>query len=394
MYLITIKNPLINQQKELSLPLTERQLEHRLKENGITSINDLIELSNFINDGTDFPQLPNNIINNVDIFEINFLAQRIESLSIEDQEDMSTIMKSYDVSGISDLVNLTYEIENGTYSVIEEVDNHLALGKWFVKENYPHIPSVILENINIDDVGYEVDQFVLCGKFFDGGYVYEDSPLMQESYDGIILPDFDYLDDHIAKIQVTNISNTRSTYLKLPASIYAYQRLCQKLDCTGIHDSNIKIDPSVNMLGTTMRLEDTFNLAELNQICAQIEAMDDKELKKLTAVLEYISLVDEERIYYKFGLTDCTLSNQLMTLVHHLNDFDYFEGVHSPRDYAYYLTTESNTFDIAEELIPYVNFDQLGEDWTNQEGGIFVSSGYVIDETPDRILEQSEELEL
>ncbi len=394
MYLITIKNPLTDQQEELSLPLTERQLELRLKDNGITSISDAIQLSNFINDGTDFPQLPINIIYSGDIFEINFLAQRIESLSIEDQEDMSAMMKAYDVSDILDLINLTYEIENGTYSVIEEVDNHFALGKWFVKEHYSHMPSVILENINIDDVGYEVDQFVLCGKFFEGGYVYEECPLTQEAYDGIILPDFDYLDDHIAKIQVTNISNARSTYLKLPASIYAYQRLCQKLDCTGIHNSNINIDPSVNMLGTIMRLGDNFNLAELNQICLQIEAMESRDRKKLAAILEYVSLTDEERIYYKFGLTDCTLSNQLMTLVHHLNDFDYFESIHSPRDYAYYLTTESNTFDIAEELIPYVNFDQLGEDWTNQEEGIFISSGYVIDETPDRILEQSEELEL
>ena len=41
MYLLTIKNPITNQQEELSLPLKDMQLEIRLKENGITSINDL-----------------------------------------------------------------------------------------------------------------------------------------------------------------------------------------------------------------------------------------------------------------------------------------------------------------------------------------------------------------
>ena len=278
--------------------------------------------------------------------------------------------------------------------VIEEVDNQLALGRWYVEENCRDIPSAVLENINLYDVGYEVDQYELEGKFCDIGYVYEECPLTHEVYDGSILPDFDYLNDSIAKVKLTNLDDCRSVHLKLPAGKYNLERACKDLGC-GMHtDENISIDHYVTILGTSFYIDKSADLDYLNHICSEIAAMNDEEVKKLGAILEYVVSSDEANIYQKYGLVDDTIGNRISVLLNHMNDFDYFEGINSPSEYAYHLATELKVFDIGEELIPYVNFNALGSDWVGTEGGIFVSSGYVIDETPDLVREHSEELEI
>lgn len=393
MYQLTIQNPITQQQTILSLPLTYFDLEIKLKSIGITNIDDPITIVNFTNDDNDLPQLPIKMLDHADIFQINFLAQRIDSLTPEKQEDMNTVIEAFNIHKISDLINLTYEVEHDTYKIIENVNDHDDLGKWFTAENCYDLPSIVLDNIDYSGIGYDLDHYDYEGKFCDRGYVFIENPMDEKVYDGIHFPDFAYGAKCIANIKYVNDDNGLISYLKLPAGDFAMQRVLKELECGSFN--GCRIDPKSSIIFDQYDfLSEKDDIEKLNNLCKDLALLKEKDFVKLQAIVAYAK-VSEEEMFYRLGAKDDTAFEKLNALYRHLNDFDFFPNIHSPEAYADHLVNEMKMFDIGEELTPYIRYAELGRDWIDGEGGRFVPGGYVVDETPvEREAENNIEEEL
>lgn len=383
MYLLTIKNPQTQQQKQLSLPLTDLELELKLKEIGVTDINNPINLVNFTNDGYDFPQLPIKMIEHAHIFQINFLAQRINSLSAIEQKNMDAVIEAFGVHRINDLINLTYEVEHNMYRIVEGTEDHDDLGKWFVEKEYYDLPTVILDNIDYNGIGYDLNNYEFSGKFCDKGYVYVENSMDEKIYNGKHLPDFAYERSYIANIKYINDDNGYESYLKLPAGELAMQRVLKELECETFDNCRIDIDSSY-IFDQYDYLTEKDDIGKLNDLCNEMASIGEKTLVKMRAIIEYASISSDE-MFYRLGAKNDTAFEKLNALYSRLEDFDYFPGIHTPKAYADHLVNNIKFFEIGEELTPYINYEELGCDWIEDEGGKFVSTGYVIDESPTEL---------
>jgi hypothetical protein len=377
MYQLTIKNPRTNQQEELSLPLTDYQLSLRLEDNGIINIDDAIILTDFVNDSDDFPHLPAAMLESADLFEVNYLTQRIQMLSAKQQDEMDLLIKAYDLHDIADLINLTYEVEQETYRILKGVSNHEELGRWFVMQSPTETPGTVLNQIDYAKIGSGLDVPQLKGAFCEGNYVYCKEPFQERVYDGKHLPYFSYeVNDTIAVIQYVNDENDSVSYLTLPAGEIAMQRVMKELGCETFDNCHIDLKAS-RVFCHEHYLKPNENIEKLNELCKQLHSLPHQDFVKLQAVVEYTQMQNKE----VSDLYSSSAFEKLNLLYHHLNDFEFFPNIHSPEQYAEYLVNETDIFHIGEELTAYIQYEELGYDWTNTEGGRFVSGGYVIDET-------------
>ena len=215
---------------ELELPAEEYEIRDAFQRARITDADTYHEYS--IYECEAIPMLPFRRLDSPTIDELNFLAQRLDSLNEDEQLVLRAVSPKIlkvgedELVSPKDLINLTYGLEN--VSIISNVSNPQQLGQ-FVIENDMHtdveaVPEdslYLLDKMKIGQLQQQNDG----GVFMDGDYIVAGEYQLPKVYDGQQLPQSDVSTWYAFRLEVTHPPiyeddelNSKTVWLSLPAT--------------------------------------------------------------------------------------------------------------------------------------------------------------------------------
>ena len=172
------------------------------------------------------------------------------------------------------------------------------------------------------------------------------------------------IDAYITNLGKYNEGDLYGEYLKLPATKEDVKALLSRIGIDGvIYEEIIITDYETSIDGLRRYLGEYESVDELNYLAAMLADMDDRDLAKFEAVLEY----GEH--------TSCV--EALINLAQNLDCYDYDPDIMNNEDLAYYHVEQMETLSIPEHLEHYIDFESYGRDVSINEGGVFTSNGYI-----------------
>ncbi|MEA4912409.1 MAG: hypothetical protein VB092_07375 [Oscillospiraceae bacterium] len=377
MYIVSIADQKTGRRLELTLPLTEYELDRQLTSAGVEHLAD-VKIDG-VRHTEDIITLPEELSPST-IFELNILLAKLERHDEYWLNDFSAAVKAFDFDSAKELINLTYDIEYGKYVFCRTADNRYALGKWYVEHEGGIVSPWVEDNLDYESLGRDLDKYEFKGKFCDsGGYVYlPKHNQIEDVYDGLHLPLLHDNNESSTSLCYENEHGAK-VFLSLPAGPLMWQELYRQMD----NDSTFTLTESV-VLGQCVRLDERTDVEELNRICERIKDISPKESTKLKEVFEYAnSALGDEDVFTKYGAKNTGCHERLRAIYEHLGDFDFIPNVVGESGLAWYLVKNKfPNFEADEGLWSYIDYDRLGHDWHEIVHGRFTGSGYVIDETP------------
>lgn len=215
---------------ELELPAEEYEIRDAFQRARITDADTYHEYS--IYECEAIPMLPFRRLDSPTIDELNFLAQRLDSLNEDERLVLRAVSPKIlkvgedELVSPKDLINLTYGLEN--VSIISNVSNPQQLGQ-FVIENDMHtdveaVPEdslYLLDKMKIGQLQQQNDG----GVFIDGNYIVAGEYQLPKIYDGQQLPQSDVSTWYAFRLEVTHPPiyeddelNSKTVWLSLPAT--------------------------------------------------------------------------------------------------------------------------------------------------------------------------------
>ena len=154
--------------------------------------------------------------------------------------------------------------------------------------------------------------------------------------------------------------------LKFPATTEDVQKLLAKIGVDGVlyeefFITNYSLDVSISELHSSLGEHE--NLDELNYLAALLKELDEGELEKFGAMVEYGEHTGSVK--------------DLINLAQNLDNYDYFPGVQSEEDLGYYMIDELGALEIPDHLASYFDYEAYGRDISLGNSGTFTNEGYI-----------------
>jgi len=189
----------------LSLPASDKELQ-------LAAINIKLDKFNKIDyHYTDYsfnklPDMDKELICNTDIYELNLLAYKLSELNESELLNYEALITDRaNVTGI-DLINIAYQLDESIYTILFDVHDLDDLGRWYTNEQSPDLPVEIFDNIDFEDVGYDL-QATENGVLTSVGYIRNFYEKFEPNYDGTNLYKLitEAREQHGKSIQITNM---------------------------------------------------------------------------------------------------------------------------------------------------------------------------------------------
>ena len=172
------------------------------------------------------------------------------------------------------------------------------------------------------------------------------------------------IEAYVTNLGKYNEGELRGEYLKLPATREELQALLSKIGVDGVrYEETFITDYESEVDGLTEYLGEYESIDELNYLASLLEEMDQYELERFAAAVEYGA--------YTNGVKD------LLNLSQNLDYFEHYPDVHSAEDLGYYMVDELSMLEIPENVQMYFNYEAFGQDIAINEGGVFTDKGYI-----------------
>ena len=151
--------------------------------------------------------------------------------------------------------------------------------------------------------------------------------------------------------------------LRLPATKEDVKAVLSKIGVDGVHYEELFIaDYDTNLAGM-QNLGEYESIDELNYLATVISDMHDWELEKFEAAAVYGDHNGNAK--------------DLINLTQNLDCYELYPGVSDNDDLGRYLIEEMGFEEIPEHIERYFDYDSYGRDFSINEGGEFIDSGYV-----------------
>jgi antirestriction protein len=151
-------------------------------------------------------------------------------------------------------------------------------------------------------------------------------------------------------------------YLKLPATKEEVKALLAKICVDGVlYEEFFITDYETDIEGLYDRLGEYESLDELNYLAALLEGMDEWDIEKFSAALEYGEYTENVR--------------DLINLAQNLECYGYYPGIMDAEDLGRYYGDD--LLDVPEHLTNYIDYESFGRDISLDCGGVFANTGYI-----------------
>jgi len=153
-------------------------------------------------------------------------------------------------------------------------------------------------------------------------------------------------------------------WLKLPATVEDVKALFSRIGVDGVlYEEFFITDYSTNLAGM-QNLGEHESLDELNYLAALVSELDAGALEKFEAAAVYGDHSGNAK--------------ELINLAQNLDCYDYIQDVDNLDDLGRYLIENYECREIPEWLENYIDFEGYGRDFSINDGGEFVDSGYIM----------------
>ena len=155
-------------------------------------------------------------------------------------------------------------------------------------------------------------------------------------------------------------------YLKLPATREDVKALLSRIGVDGVRYEEIFItDYETEIEGLSKHMGEYESVDELSYLAVLLSGMNDWDMKKFEAVLEYGE--------YTGSVKD------LINLTQNLDCYEYNPDIMSDQELGYYYVDELGVLEVPDYLTNYIDYEAYGRDIRMDEGGLFTDNGYVTD---------------
>lgn len=157
-------------------------------------------------------------------------------------------------------------------------------------------------------------------------------------------------------------------WLALPTTKEQLEACFARIEIDGVnYEEYFMTDYDTRIEGLSRYLPEYADINELNMLASKLEELDSDDIVKYEAVLEAGE--------YTQSLRD------LINLTDNLDCFSLLIDIHNESDLGYYWIEESGCYDLSilSNLANYVDYEKFGRDIALDEGGSFVSQGYLYD---------------
>lgn len=152
-------------------------------------------------------------------------------------------------------------------------------------------------------------------------------------------------------------------YLKLPAEKSDVQALLARIGVDGVlYEETFITDYETEIDGLCKYMGEYESVDELNYLSTLLDEMDDSELEKFTAALEYGEHTSSVK--------------DLINLTQNLDNYELYPGVENEEDLGRYFIDEFSALEVPEHLVNYFDYEAYGRD-IHLDGGVFCESGFV-----------------
>jgi len=261
------------------------------------------------------PQLTDVRLDAPTMEELNFLAERLESLSQEEQIVLQAVFQKYqeegrfdEVASMTDLINMTYGLDQ--VCIVGGVWDDSDLGRFVIDndmdEDILGIPESMLELLDVQFVGSKFRESE-AGVFINNHYVPTATYKMPVVYDGITLPvEQDPETWYAFRLKINKYellpdedSEQKAQWISLPVRPQDAQRVAQSLGANRIEDCVYYEIESIIPQITEKQYPNMRQFGKLNQIAVSLLNMLPEEQVKFKAVL------DLEKPASMDGIMDC-----------------------------------------------------------------------------------------
>ena len=293
----------------LDLPATAQQIKDAKQKARITGKDDVTYQSISFLGFDPLPDLEHLRLDTTSVEELNYLAQRLDSLS----EEQFTIYQalfdqrfgdvdSDELLSVKDLINMTYELDS--VMIASNIHNDEQLGQFVIENDlHPDVAAIpegslyLLDKRRIGELQRQNDGGVLINGFYVVAGDYE----IPNIYDGHTLPVQNDANAvfrlAIAEAPYASADETEATaeWICLPVSHEEADQIAQNHNERCIEDCVYFGFESAIPQITSDVFDDMLDFAKLNTIAERYLAMSDAEQIKFKAILEAenISTVDE-----------------------------------------------------------------------------------------------------
>jgi len=173
------------------------------------------------------------------------------------------------------------------------------------------------------------------------------------------------IEAYITNLGRYNEGHLDGEYLKLPATTEQVQALLKRINVDGVqYEETFITDYESNIPGLCDRMGEYESVDELNYLAALLGELDDHELEKFAAAVEYGE--------YTGSVKD------IINLAQNLDCYDYFPGVFDDEDLGYYYVDDLGMIDIPDHVTGYFDYEAYGRDISINEAGTFADTGYIL----------------
>lgn len=345
----------------IDFPCSSNALEAKLME---LHLDDMTKVDLFIekvNDYDEFSFLEDNFVN---LDELNFLANRMDTLEAKEIKKFNAVIKEFNIRNMPELINLTGNMNR--YTLIQDLSNPEAIGKEHYLTRNMAISEDEMKSMDFAEIGKELINSG-TGRFTDYGMLFANSDIPEDRwYEGVPTPE-NLNGDKIAEVEID--TGNKKIYMWFPETENTIKRMLNRigentdlmgsrLEITGVEFDNDKIK---ELIGNIL---DDEGILEFNKAVNAINMMvRESDLCKLSAVIEYAGVCD---------------SSNIVNLCDYFDKFEYIPDAKSYEDIAKYIIDEADEYHIDVELRDYFLDEQFGEDIMRDRGGQFVDDGAIL----------------
>jgi len=163
-----------------------------------------------------------------------------------------------------------------------------------------------------------------------------------------------------------NEGELRGEYLTLPAEKSDVQALLARIGVDGVlYEEIIITDYKADMDRLCRYLGEYESIDELNYLANMLDELDDLDLVKFEAALEYGEHISDVE--------------QLINLAQNLDCYEIYPDAMNEEELGIYYVEQMGTLSIPEILENYIDFEAYGRDMSINEGGVFTKNGYIVE---------------
>lgn len=159
-------------------------------------------------------------------------------------------------------------------------------------------------------------------------------------------------------------------WVSFPVSDEDLAAVMEDIGIDGVnYEETFNTDYEINIEGLTASMlgfncGEYANIELLNQLAETLEGLDDSDLRKLSAVLEYEYIENIEDV---------------ITAAENLEDWYLVEDVTNDYDLGYYWVEESGAYDLRNlgNLANYIDYERFGRDIRLESDGMLTNFGWL-----------------